>query len=78
MSEFSEILMLFCRKIFSAFYPILAVTAAKNNSKLIKENENHIRKWTAFVCKQKNMEHIKTALVVFHSILPMIPFNAIS
>ena len=78
MSNFSEILILACRKIFSAFYPILAVTAAKNNSQLIKENENHIKKWTAFVCKQKNMEHIKTAVVVFHSFWPMIPFNTIS
>ena len=51
MSKFSETLILVCRKIFSAFYAILAVTAAKNNSKLIKENENYIMKWTAFVCK---------------------------
>ena len=39
MSKFSEILIMACRKIISAFYPILAVTAAKNNSKLVKENE---------------------------------------
>ena len=63
---------------FSAFHAILAVTTAKNNSKLIKENENHITKWTVFVCKQKNMEHIKTTVVVFHSLGPTIPFNAIS
>ena len=78
MSKFSEILILACRKIFFAFYPISAVTAAKNNSELIKENENHITKWTAFVRKQKNMEYIKTTVVVFHSLWPMIPFNTIS
>ena len=78
MSKFSEILIVACRKIFSAFYPILAVTAAKNNSRLIKENENHIARWTAFVCKQLNTEHIKTTVVVFHSRWPMISFNAIS
>ena len=66
-------LILACRKIFSAFYPILAGTAAKNNSKLIKENKNHITKWMAFVHKQKNMKHIKTTVVVFHSLRPMIP-----
>ena len=78
MSKFSEILILVCRKIFSAFHAILAVTTAKNNSKLIKENENHITKWTVFVCEKKNMEHIKTTVVVFHSLWPTIPFNSIS
>ena len=78
MSKFSETLILACRKIFSVFYPTLAVIATKNNSKLIKENEKHITKWTAFVYKQENIEHIKTTAVVFHSLWPMIPFNAIS
>ena len=40
-----------------SFLSDLAVTIAKNSSKLIKENKNHITKWTAFDCKQKNMEH---------------------
>ena len=60
------------------FLSDLAVTIVKNSSKLIKENENHITKWTAFDCKQKNMEHVNTTVVVFHSLWPMIPFNTIS
>ena len=57
---------------------MLTVTRTKSNSKLINENESHITKWMAFVCKQKNMEHIKTTVVVFHSLCSMIPFNPIS
>ena len=60
------------------FLPDFSGNCSKNNSKLIKENENHITKWTAFDCKWKNMEHIKTTVVVFHSLWPMIPFNVIS
>ena len=59
------------------FLSDLAVTIVNNSPKLIKENENHITKWT-FDCKHKNKEHIKTTVVVFHSLWPMIPFNAIS
>ena len=61
-----------------SFLSDLAVTIAKNSSKLIKENKNHITKWTAFDCKQKNMEHIKTTVVVFHSLWLMIPLVQIN
>ena len=60
------------------FLSDIAVTIVKNSSKLIKENQNHITKCTAFDCKQKNMEHIKTTVVVFHSLWLMIPLVQIN
>ena len=60
------------------FLSDIAVTIVKNSSKLIKENQNHITKWTTFDCKQKNMEHIKTTAVVFHSLWLMIPLVQIN
>ena len=67
MSKISEILILACRKIFSAFCLILAVTATKNNSKLIKENKIITENGWDLSVNNKNMEHIKT-MVVFHSL----------
>ena len=47
---------------------ILAVTATKNNSKLIKENKIITENGWDLSVNKKNMEHIETTMVVFHSL----------